>query len=334
MNEKEPRKFTRRQFLKLSGVVGGGALIAGGSYLLGRKIKDEQGIVLSDTAMSTFVTVSIFGKNRKEAENIAKLSLSRMKTLETELTRFKSSGAPAILNRNKKLSNVSNNMKYIIETSMMIQRDSEGAFDPSILPVLNAIKKGTSISDVKELRKMTGEGAYTFNGNTVKLRNNSVELTFDGVAKGFIVDEVVKTLTQHGVHNMIIEAGGDIQTVGNHPEGRPFIIGIKHPRQAGNIAELKLSGRAVATSGDYNNNYSSDYRKHHLIDPKTGKSANFVSSATVVAPNAMLADAWSTALFVLGADKGIKLLESIGNIDGFVVSKDGKAKKTSKFPLV
>ena len=218
MSEKEPRKYTRRQFVKLAGVVGGGALIAGGSYVLGRKIMEEHGIVLSDYAMSTSVTVSIFGKDRKDAERIAKLALSRMKTLERNLTRFESSGAPAILNRNKVLSNVSSSMKQVVETSMMVQRDSEGAFDPSILPVLNAMKNGRSVSDVKELRKMTGEGAYTFNGNTVKLRNNDVELTFDGVSKGYIIDEVVKTLTQNGVRNMIIEAGGDIQTVGNHPD--------------------------------------------------------------------------------------------------------------------
>ena len=217
---------------------------------------------------------------------------------------------------------------------MMVQRESEGAFDPSILPVLKAVKNGRSISDVKELRKMTGEGAYTFNGSTIKLKNNEVELTFDGVAKGFIIDAVVKTLQQNGVKNMIIEAGGDVQTVGNHPASRPFVIGIKHPRHAGQIAQLKLNGRAVATSGDYERNYNSSYTKHHLIDPKTGDSANAVASATVVAPNAMLADAWSTALFVLGADKGIKLLESIGEIDGFVVTKNGGTQKTSRFPLV
>ena len=334
MKENEPRKFTRRQFIKLSGVVGGGALIAGGSYLLGRKIKDEQGIVLSDTAMSTFVTVSIFGKDKKEAENIAKLALSRMKTLESELTRFNSSGAPARLNRDKKLSSISNNMKHVIEISMMIQRESEGAFDPSILPVLNAVKKGRSISDVKELREITGDGAFTYNGNSVKLKNNKVELTFDGVAKGFIIDEVVKTLAQHGVRNMILEAGGDIQTLGNHPDGRPFVVGIKHPRQAGIIAQLKLTGRAVATSGDYENNYSSDYKRHHLVDPKTGKCANNLASATVVAPNTTLADAWSTALFVLGSEKGIKLLDKLDDIDGLVVTKEGKIVKTSKFPLV
>ncbi|MCD4656845.1 MAG: FAD:protein FMN transferase, partial [Planctomycetes bacterium] len=330
----EPKKFTRRQFIKLSGVVGGGALIAGGSYLLGKKIKEEQGIVLSDTAMSTFVTVSIFGKDRKEAENIAKLALSRMKTLESELTRFRPSGAPARLNRDKKLNAISGSMKQLIETSMMIQRESDGAFDPAILPVLNAVKKGGSISDVKALREITGDGAYAYNGNSIKLKNNKVELTFDGVAKGFIIDEVVKMLAQHGVRNMILDAGGDIQTLGNHPDGRSFVIGIKHPRQTGEIARMKLSGRAVATSGDYENNFSSDYKRHHLVDPKSGKSANNVASATVVAPNAMLADAWSTALFVLGSDKGIKLLDKLDGIDGLVITKEGKIIKTSRFPLV
>ena len=336
MNENEPRKYTRREFVKLAGVVGAGAAMLGGSMLLGKKIlnKDESGVVLSDTAMSTVVSISIFGKDRKESERIAKLALSRMKTLEKGLTRFENSGEPAILNKNKELKNVSSDMKNIVETSMMVHRESEGAFDPSILPVLEAVKNGRSFSDAKELHKITGDDAYSFNGNTIKLKNNKVELTFDGVAKGFIVDEVVRTLIQNGVKNMLIYAGGDIQTVGKHPSGRPFVIGIQNPRGQGEIAQLKLNGRAVATSGDYERNYNSSYTKHHLIDPKTGDCANMVSSATVVAPNAMLADAWSTALFVLGADKGIKLLESIGEIDGFVVTKDGKSMKTSRFPLV
>ena len=98
MNEKEPRKYTRREFVKLAGVVGGGAMIAGGSLLMGRRIfKGEQGIVLSDNVMDTTVSVSIFGKDKKEAERLAQLALSRMKTLEKSLTRFESTGAQLLL---------------------------------------------------------------------------------------------------------------------------------------------------------------------------------------------------------------------------------------------
>jgi thiamine biosynthesis lipoprotein len=117
-----------------------------------------------------------------------------------------------------------------------------------------------------------------------------------------------------------INAGGDLYLGGLNPEGFPWSIGIRHPREDDALIDtVVVSNRAVCTSGDYERTDSSGENGHHLIDPRTGASADEVASVTVVAEAAMLADALATAAFVLGPGSGIQLLERMG-VDGLIFS--------------
>lgn len=161
--------------------------------------------------------------------------------------------------------------------------------------------------------------------------NADCQLDLGGIAKGFIIDRGIDVLKQHGVGNAMINAGGDIRMLGTHGD-RLWNIGIRHPRKAGQvIAKLSLSGdHSIVTSGDYERFFiDHGKRYHHILDPATGWPATASQSSTVMAPNAMLADAWSTALFVLGA-KGIPLLEQV-KIEGMVVDANGNIHATRRF---
>jgi len=152
-------------------------------------------------------------------------------------------------------------------------------------------------------------------------------LDFGAIAKGYAIDRGIAMLRQHGIRNAIINAGGDIRLIGKHGK-RPWRIGIRHPRNKNDvIADLELEGDvSIVTSGDYERFFiDNGKRYHHLINPKTGWPATGVQSATVIAANAALADAWSTALFIQGVD-GMKapknmdrkylLIDNTGKIHG------------------
>ncbi|MDX8402494.1 MAG: FAD:protein FMN transferase [Mariprofundaceae bacterium] len=127
-------------------------------------------------------------------------------------------------------------------------------------------------------------------------------LDFGAIAKGYAVDRGLDALEAAGIHQGIINAGGDIGILGKHRD-RPWRIGVRDPRRPGGVlAALDLTGRmAVVTSGDYERFYLHDgIRYHHILDPVSGMPARRSRSSTVVAPDAAAADGWSTALFVLG----------------------------------
>ena len=133
--------------------------------------------------------------------------------------------------------------------------------------------------------------------------NPTVKLGFGAFAKGFAVDAAIEALQAQGIHNAMINIGGDLRAIGSHGD-RPWVIGIRHPRKQGLIASLSLQGdESVFTSGDYERFFQyKGTRYAHIIDPRTGYPADKASSVTVLHSNAVIADAAATALFVAGED--------------------------------
>jgi len=155
----------------------------------------------------------------------------------------------------------------------------------------------------------------------------------------------VEVLRREGVKTGLVDAGGDIFCFGERREGwfvetfakakTRWSIGIRHPRSANpneTIGVIRVDSGAIATSGDYENYFEVEgIRYHHLIDPATGMPARGVISATVLAPTATQADAWATALFVLG-EEGITLLEGLEGFEGSIVLEDKNILTTKGFP--
>jgi thiamine biosynthesis lipoprotein len=153
---------------------------------------------------------------------------------------------------------------------------------------------------------------------TIALRR-PLTLDLGAVAKGLAIDTAARELEPF--RNFAIDAGGDLYLGGLNEHGAPWSIGIRHPRNERElIASLRVSDQAVCTSGDYERRTPSG-NAHHIVDPRTGASAHAVSSATVVAPGAMLADALATAAFVLGPEEGIRLLNRMG-VEGMIVTPE------------
>jgi thiamine biosynthesis lipoprotein len=153
--------------------------------------------------------------------------------------------------------------------------------------------------------------------SSAALRNKGQKLDLGGIAKGFAADEAKRILIENGVKSALINLGGNILTLGNKEDGSPFRIGIQNPlRQTGQfIGVLSASDRTIVTSGTNERFFVKDgIRYHHIINPHTGYPAQTgLLSVTVVCENSMYADALTTSLFVLGVEKGLKLLEQTGD---------------------
>lgn len=179
-----------------------------------------------------------------------------------------------------------------VRFALRVAAETGGAFDPT----------GGSYRDVRiDEEKQT----------ITVLRPLTIDL--GAIAKGLAVDAAARELAPF--RDFAIDAGGDLYLGGCNPQGETWAVGVRHPRREREVLEtLRLSDCAVCTSGDYE-------RGQHIFDPRIGGPAAAVASATVVAPGAMLADALATAVFVLGPQRGIELLERM-EVEGLIVTPE------------
>lgn len=161
--------------------------------------------------------------------------------------------------------------------------------------------------------------------STVCFQKDGVRINLGGIAKGYVVERGIDILRQGGIDNAIVTAGGDSRLLGDR-RGRPWMVGIRHPRKDGEVAiSLPLQDEAVSTSGDYERFFDSDgVRYHHIIHPSTGVPANGVHSATVIGPDAVMTDALSTSVFVMGVDKGLRMIGSLPDYESIVINAEGQ----------
>jgi thiamine biosynthesis lipoprotein len=211
---------------------------------------------------------------------------------------------------------------------------SSGLFNPVIGNLValwgfhdNPLPVGT-LPDSTAVRKLLAQNPtvndITINGSTISSRNPAVAYDLGGFAKGYAIDRAIEHLRAAGIHDAIINAGGDLRVLGHHGD-RPWRIGIRHPRDNGIIASVELSGdTSVFTSGDYERFFEVDGKRyHHIIDPRTGYPATGTASVTVIHEDAATADAAATALFVAGPDQWPETARSMGIRYVMLIDKQG-----------
>ena len=160
---------------------------------------------------------------------------------------------------------------------------------------------------------------------TLAFAHPGMRIDLGGFAKGHAVDNAVAILARLGIRHAFVSAGGDSRVIGDK-RGRPWTIGVRHPRDAAAlVAVLPLEDTAVSTSGDYERFFEADgVRHHHIIDPATGRSPAAVHSVTILAADGLTAEALSKCLFVLGVERGMALIESQPGVDAVVVDAQGQ----------
>jgi FAD:protein FMN transferase len=165
----------------------------------------------------------------------------------------------------------------------------------------------------------------TASDHSIRFLKDGVRINLGGIAKGYAVERGAGILLSRGVRNAIVTAGGDSRLIGDR-RGKPWIVGIRHPREEGEVAiGIPLENEAVSTSGDYERFFiENGKRYHHIIQPATGRPAGGVHSATIVGPDAVLTDALSTSVFVMGVDQGLRLIATLPDYEGIVIDAEGR----------
>lgn len=228
----------------------------------------------------------------------------------------------------------------VLKRSQEIYQATKGAFDPTVAPLVNAWgfgpkrKENIGKVQVDSLLNYVGFDTYIqFDAKQVEKIKEGVKLDFNAIAQGYSSDVIAQYLEKLGIINYMVEIGGEVMCRGKNEKNQLWSIGIDDPTHAEgghqNLkAIVKLDHKALATSGNYRNFYEKDGKRYaHTINPKTGFPVEHsLLSATVIAPDAMTADAYATAFMVIGMEEAKKLLQQHGELAVYFIYMDDKNK--------
>ena len=220
----------------------------------------------------------------------------------------------------------------VIERGLWAGKLSGGSFDITFQALSKVWKFGSAQeekpklparAEVEKLRKLVDYRRVELDqaGGRVRIGKDQ-QLGLGGIAKGYIVDRAAKVLHDAGVLGFLAQAGGDLYGSGRKPDGSPWMSGVRDPRGPDGqfFAVLELTDHAFSTAGDYARAYVvGGKRYHHIIDPKTGYPATACRSVTIWAPDATTADGVDDAVFILGPEQGLKLVESLDGVGAVIV---------------
>ena len=303
----------------------------------------EEGFVFG-----TRVEVSIYGENENRARQAVASVMQEFQRLHNLLHAWKPS-ALSDLNRafaQGKSATLTPELDTMLRDASQISAQSDNLFNPAIgglvqLWGFHADEFKAALPDEKKLAALVAAQPQmhdllfqTRNGiTTLDSSNRSVQLDLGGYAKGYALDRAVALLRQQGIHNALINIGGNVMALGTHGS-RSWRVGIQHPRKPGPIATLELhDGEAIGTSGDYQRYFELNGKRYcHLIDPRTGQPAQGVEAVTVLTHGAragVLSDAASKPLFITGPGAWLAAAKQMQLSDALLIDTAGTVHLTA-----
>ncbi len=262
-------------------------------------------------AMDTYMTITCYGENAQAAADAATEEIKRLDEIlsvgnpESEISR---------INENKE-GIVTEDTAEILKKALEISEETEGAFDITVYPLMEAwgFTSGEfrvpEEAEITELLAAVGSGRIAYDaetGNVVLAENQGIDL--GGIAKGYTSDRIMEIFAEYDLVSGVVSLGGNVECCGTKPDGSLWRCGIQSPLESSELmGVLEMSDGAAITSGAYERYFTdeaSGKTYHHILDPATGYSAETgLLSVTIVTPNGLLADGLSTACFVMGLDE-------------------------------
>lgn len=280
--------------------------------------------------MDTFVTITVYAPDKEKADSVISAAFDRMEEIEKVASIFDEEAQAFQLNRDGYLEAPSEDLRQLITKSLEYNQLTDGTFDITVQPLLELWEAGLWQEPQEVQERRINETLALVGGDKVSIEDDGiffteadVKITLGGIAKGYAVEEALKVIKKMGIKHALVNAGGDLATIGSKPEREPWLIALVNPDDlTQSLANFSIAGEAIATSGNYERYFDPEKTAHHIINPKTGYSAQECISATVIAPNATQADALSTSIFVMGPEAGVALIESLSNVECLIVSAD------------
>ena len=280
------------------------------------------------TAMDTFMYLTAYGKGAQAGLDRVQADILALEAL-LDVNR-ETSEVYALNHRTGSTVSLSPELTALLEQSVLLAKQTDGAFDPTVYPLVRAwgFTTGTytvpTPEELNNLLPLTGWASVRLEGSTLTLPEGA-QLDFGGIAKGWAGDRAAQLLRGSGVTSAILRLGGNIHTIGAKPDGTPWRVGIQDPATQGTLAVVSVTDRAVVTSGSYQRYFTENGRLyHHIIDPSTGCPADSgLASVSIIGEYGTRCDALSTALFVMGLERGAQFWREHRDFEAVFVSEDG-----------
>jgi FAD:protein FMN transferase len=289
-------------------------------------------LVREEAIMGTAIRVELWSDDRAAGQAAIDAVMQEMHRIDRTMSPHKADSELSIINREaaKRAVPLSAEMTRLLARAIELSELSAGAFDITYAGVgqLYDYRLGIRPSDEDLARARATVGYRNLildrKAQTLRFAKPGMRIDLGGFAKGHAVDNSMAILKGRGVVNATVAAGGDSHVMGDRG-GRAWSIGIRDPRRPGEVvAVLPLEDVSISTSGDYERFFEQDgVRCHHVIDPRTGKSPLGVRSVTILADDGLTSEGLSKCLFVMGLEKGMRLLESQPGVDAVVVDASG-----------
>jgi len=286
------------------------------------------------TVMGTTAKVELWHDNIDEGKRLLQLVEQDMRRIDEAMSPFKETSELSRLNRDAATQAVpvSQELFELLKTAIRFSELTDGAFDITFSSVgyLYDYRAGKQPDDKTIAEHLPGINyrhlVVDDKARTVRYARDGVRIDLGGIGKGHAVDSAIALLKAEGVTHAFVNAGGDSYVLGDR-RGRPWFIAIRHPRdRERQLAALPLADLAISTSGDYERYFIDEngVRQHHILNPKTGKSATESQSVSIIANNSTTADALTKIFFVRGPAEGMALINRLGDVSAIVVDKTGQ----------
>ena len=289
-------------------------------------------------SLYTIVTITVYSESEQKAKAAIDATYTELDRLGRLLNFYSEDSEVSMINRFSGIKpvKVSTDTLDVIDRALYISRSTDGAFDITIGPI---VKLWDFEKKILPGEKAIKEKLYLVNyrnvvvdtvNSTVFLRKKGMQIDLGGIEKGYAAERAVEVLKKNGITAGIIAVGGEVKPFGTKPDSGIWRVGIKNPHQKDKndeiIAIVKLADEAISTSGGYEKFFIKDGKLyHHILDPSTGYPVYECQSVSVIAKNAP--DGFPTGIFVLGPQKGLKILKKLG-LDGIIIDKSGEILTT------
>ncbi len=279
-------------------------------------------------AMDTYMVLKAYGSQASEAVTAGINEIQRLDALlstgspDSEVSRLNAEGGGTL----------ASDTEYLIQRSLALFAETDGAFDISIYPVMKLwgfSDDSFAVPDPDELKerlKLVDAAEIRLDGekHAVQYQADGLEIDLGGIAKGYTSARIARIFESYGIKSGLLNLGGNVQAIGTKTDGTDWKVGIQNPEGDGTLGILQISDQAVITSGGYERFFEEGGKTyHHIIDPSTGYPAeNGILSSTIVSSDGTLADGLSTSLYIMGLDKAVSFWREHSESFDFILVDD------------
>ena len=307
-NKEINHKFSRRKFLSIIGFAAIGTTAFGLNEI--KKFKEKnKSVKWQGVSLGARSKIEIHHHSEKLANDVLGSIVNDLAKYEKIFSLYKKDSQLTLLNNNSIIKEADVSLLDLLKKSKEISKLTEGAFDVTVQPlwqfysqhfITNKNQFSPNSKDIELVKKLVDWKKIKIKNNIISFENKSMKATLNGIAQGWITDQITNKLKASGINNVLVDLG-ETYALGKYNNKRPWVIGLEGPD--GIADKIQLVNKAVATSGGYGTIFDNSAKFHHVFDPKSGYSANRHKAISIVSDHAWIADALSTAALSMEKDK-------------------------------